>query len=149
MTPLRTLPIRIAPLPGEALDSWLDALAYRMHMPVGDLLRSVGLNAAPEEGDQGMPCGRLDGRSSSRMRQPRSRRSPGPRTAQVLSMTLAAYDGRALIIDPELARSTVAALGTQRRLAVLPSLPRREQRALEPRVAPGVVIRMPAPSSAC
>ena len=43
MTGLRTLPIRLDPLPGEALDSWLETLAFRMQRPVGDLLRSLGL----------------------------------------------------------------------------------------------------------
>ena len=43
MTDLRTLPIRLQPLPGEAPDSWLEALAFRMRMPAGVLPRSVGL----------------------------------------------------------------------------------------------------------
>lgn len=36
----RTLPIRLAPLPGEALDSWLEALAERLHISIFDLFRS-------------------------------------------------------------------------------------------------------------
>ncbi len=43
MTGLRTLPIRMQPNAGEALDSWLETLAFRMRMPPGELLRSVGL----------------------------------------------------------------------------------------------------------
>lgn len=31
MSSPRTLPIRLAPLPGEALDGWLEALAERLH----------------------------------------------------------------------------------------------------------------------
>lgn len=40
---VRTLPIRVAPVPGEAMDSWLEALAARSHSSWGDLLRAVGL----------------------------------------------------------------------------------------------------------
>lgn len=40
---LRTLPIRIAPAQGEALDSWLEAAAHRVQVPFGDLLGSIGL----------------------------------------------------------------------------------------------------------
>ncbi|SDM26310.1 regulatory helix-turn-helix protein, lysR family [Lentzea albidocapillata subsp. violacea] len=39
----RTLPIRLAPLPGEALDSWLEALAERLHTNVFDLFRFAGV----------------------------------------------------------------------------------------------------------
>ena len=41
----RSLPIRVPPLPGEALDSWFDALAYRLQVPVSDLLPALGLSA--------------------------------------------------------------------------------------------------------
>lgn len=37
MTLARTSPIRPAPLPGEALDSWLEALAHRLNVRLGDL----------------------------------------------------------------------------------------------------------------
>lgn len=40
---VRTLPIRVAPLPGEAMDSWLETLAARSHTTWGDLLIAVGL----------------------------------------------------------------------------------------------------------
>lgn len=42
---LRTLPLRIAPVDGEALDSWLEALSARMQVTWGDLLVGVGLPA--------------------------------------------------------------------------------------------------------
>jgi hypothetical protein len=38
---LRTLPIRVAPVPGEALDSWLGALAQRLDTSWGDLLAAI------------------------------------------------------------------------------------------------------------
>jgi hypothetical protein len=43
---VRTLPIRVAPVPGEAMDSWLEALAARSHATWGDLLRAVGLQGS-------------------------------------------------------------------------------------------------------
>jgi len=45
--PPRTIPIRFAPLPGEPLDSWLEAYAHRLHATtVGDLLADLGLRRA-------------------------------------------------------------------------------------------------------
>ncbi|MCB1263313.1 MAG: TniQ family protein [Mycobacterium sp.] len=43
---MRTLPLRVQPVEGEAVDSWLEALAARMQCAWGDLLTSVGLPAA-------------------------------------------------------------------------------------------------------
>lgn len=45
---VRTLPIRVAPLPGEAMDSWLEALAARSQSTWGDLLEAVGLTRTEE-----------------------------------------------------------------------------------------------------
>lgn len=42
---MRTLPLRVQPVQGEALDSWLEALAARMQCAWGDLLVGVGLPA--------------------------------------------------------------------------------------------------------
>ena len=39
----RALPIRLPPRPGEALDSWLDALAHRLQATTGDLAAALGL----------------------------------------------------------------------------------------------------------
>ncbi len=44
MSTVRTLPIRVTPMDGEALDSWLEALAHRTHTAFGDLLSAVGLS---------------------------------------------------------------------------------------------------------
>ncbi len=43
---VRTLPIRVDPLPGEGMDSWLEALAARSQTSWGDLVAAVGLNDA-------------------------------------------------------------------------------------------------------
>ncbi len=41
---VRTLPLRVAPLTGEALDSWLETLAARHQVPVGDVLARCQLS---------------------------------------------------------------------------------------------------------
>ncbi|WP_084195971.1 TniQ family protein [Streptosporangium amethystogenes] len=43
MNSQRTLPIRVLPLPGEALDSWFEAIAHRLHTPLGELMPQLGL----------------------------------------------------------------------------------------------------------
>ena len=50
MMPARTFPIRLAPLPGEDLDSWLEALAHRLNVRLGDVLGELGLAAAFQHG---------------------------------------------------------------------------------------------------
>ncbi|MET0992697.1 MAG: TniQ family protein, partial [Mycobacterium sp.] len=42
---IRTLPIRLTPIAGEALDSWLEGIAHRTHTAFGDVLSAVGLNS--------------------------------------------------------------------------------------------------------
>jgi hypothetical protein len=44
MDAVRTLPIRLTPIAGEALDSWLEGLAHRTHTAFGELLSAVGLD---------------------------------------------------------------------------------------------------------
>jgi hypothetical protein len=39
----RALPLRVAPLSGEALDSWLEAIAHRYAIPLGDMLSRCGI----------------------------------------------------------------------------------------------------------
>lgn len=39
----RTLPLRVAPIPGEALDSWLEAIACRYQLPIGDVMTRCGI----------------------------------------------------------------------------------------------------------
>jgi DNA-binding Xre family transcriptional regulator len=45
MNAIRTLPIRLTPVAGEALDSWLEGIAHRTHTAFGDVLSAVGLNS--------------------------------------------------------------------------------------------------------
>jgi DNA-binding transcriptional ArsR family regulator len=75
-TPARTLPLRVPPVPGEALDSWLEALARRHQVTVGTLIAALGWPAPASPGglvagipaqvlrrlehQAGLPAGRLD-----------------------------------------------------------------------------------------
>lgn len=43
MNELRTLAIRVLPLPGESIDSWLEALARRSWTSLSALLEALGL----------------------------------------------------------------------------------------------------------
>ena len=44
MTTIRTLPFRIAPVPGEAIDSWLEAYAHRYGVPLREVMARAGIN---------------------------------------------------------------------------------------------------------
>ncbi|WP_225344367.1 TniQ family protein, partial [Mycobacterium intracellulare] len=43
---VRTLPIRVKPLPEESLESWLEALASRTDATWGQILRAVDISGA-------------------------------------------------------------------------------------------------------
>jgi hypothetical protein len=43
MSVVRTLPIRVPPLPSESIDSWLEAIAHRSQAAFDDLLIAVAL----------------------------------------------------------------------------------------------------------
>ncbi len=45
MTVPRSLPFRVDPVPGEAIDSWLEAIAFRADSAWGDLLDAVDIPA--------------------------------------------------------------------------------------------------------
>lgn len=95
MNTVRTLPIRIVPIEGEAIDSWLEAIAHRTHTAFGDLLTAVGLS----------PCN-ATGASDWIVRL-------NPNEAQTISiatgispdvletMTLQHYSGRAVRVKPD------------------------------------------------
>lgn len=53
--PLRTLPLRLRPQPGEALDSWLEALAARADTAWGDMSAAVGIGRGDRAGS-GIAC---------------------------------------------------------------------------------------------
>ncbi|MEV6699674.1 TniQ family protein [Streptomyces sp. NPDC051453] len=98
METLRTLPIRVAPLPGEALDSWLEALARRLRTPLGEVTRSIGL---PRKGTGPTRLRRvprswtilLDAEQAAALSL-----TTGVTDARLHAMTLRRYDQRALMI---------------------------------------------------
>lgn len=95
MTEVRTLPIRLPPVAGEALDSWLEAMAHRLDTHLEDLLLAVGLG----ERDAGIGG---SGRSPITLRPGELAAvaaATGVPAAQVDAMTLARYDGTALRLD--------------------------------------------------
>lgn len=95
MSSVRTLPIRVAPVSGEALDSWLEAIAHRTNTMHADLLSAVGLKA-----QKGMGI-------STWMVQPAASEIESLSVATSLradlleSMVLPRYSERALRISPD------------------------------------------------
>lgn len=98
---LRTLPIRVAALPGEALDSWLEALAQRIHTPLGEVTRNIGLPPRHKAGR------RLPGTPVDWTVMLEPQQAAGIATATGLdedrlhAMTLRHYDQRALKLEQE------------------------------------------------
>ncbi|WP_433543796.1 TniQ family protein (plasmid) [Streptomyces sp. CA-294286] len=99
MTHARTLPIRLAPEPGEALDSWWEAIAHRLGTTTGDVLTSMGLlprgpSRPVDSGALGRLVTLLDADQAAGVAW-----SAGPAQEQVHAMTMAHYDGRAHVVD--------------------------------------------------
>jgi hypothetical protein len=93
-----TLPIRVQPIAGEALDSWLAAVAHRLQTPLGDLLREIGLpsQTSDRSGDV------LLNEWTVLLREPEIEaiaNATGISRSAIAAMTLSRYDGHALIID--------------------------------------------------
>lgn len=88
---LTRLPVRVKPVEGEAIDSWLEQTARRMDLPLASLARMLQL---------------ADGKRSSWhiWLSPSQLRAMGTATGTsaetIASMTLSDYDGRALRLDP-------------------------------------------------
>jgi hypothetical protein len=83
--------VRVDPLPGEPIDSWLEATARHMDVPLGSIIRILGLPAAL--GPPWITClapNQIDVVASV----------TGISSSVVASMILGAYDGAALKLDP-------------------------------------------------
>ncbi|SHL54900.1 TniQ family protein [Streptomyces yunnanensis] len=99
---LRTFSIRVMPLPGEALDSWFEAMAHRLHTPMGELLPQLGL--ARHAGARRKKEPGVDIPSDwVRLLRPAEvndiAHTCGIDPEQVIATTLAYYDHRALLLD--------------------------------------------------
>jgi hypothetical protein len=99
MSPTRTLPLRLAPLPGEALDSWLEAIAHRLTVPLNDLLWAIGLPGGahrrsnrPGTTDRTVALPPTEARAIAA--------ATGLDEPGVRAMTVARYDQRAVLLDP-------------------------------------------------
>ena len=101
MTPVRTLPIRVAPLPGEAIDSWLEAIAHRTGTAFVELDAALRPDDTVAERVRGslwpvhLPPRDMDIIAAA---------ADLP-AAVVEAMTLARYDGVALSLDGRKGRS--------------------------------------------
>jgi hypothetical protein len=87
------IPIRLPPLPGEAIDSWLEAYARRLHVTVTELLAAAGLTwdqALTINGQRPWLHG-LDPPALAALSE-----TTGISPDDLAGMTLAAYDGTGL-----------------------------------------------------
>jgi hypothetical protein len=108
---LRRLPIRVSPMLGEGLDSWLEALSRRLLTPSQDLFPALGLttSARSPAGVHGVPAQRRSdpGRSGDRcraglspgddagsLRRNRARGGPGEPTSQLGAVVAPRYGSR-------------------------------------------------------
>lgn len=89
--PRRRLPLRVEPLAGEGIDSWLEATATSMHTTVGALARLAGLSVAAR-----LPWIRWIGPDEVKALEA----ATGVSGAAIQAMTLQSYDNRALRLDP-------------------------------------------------
>lgn len=88
----RVLPLRVQPARGEAIDSWLETTAARMHLPFGALAHRLELSAVARP--RWILC--LSDREAAVLAT-----ATGTSSRTVKAMTLATYDGRALQLDAE------------------------------------------------
>ena len=93
---VRTLPLRREPQPGEALDSWLAALAHRSQASVRDILISAGLPGHARRASQAAYTTRLEPSEAEAIAA-----ATGAPAARLHAMTLALYDGQALDLNPQ------------------------------------------------
>ncbi|MEU3078539.1 TniQ family protein [Streptomyces laurentii] len=99
---LRTFSIRVVPLPGEALDSWFEAMAHRLHTPMGELLPQLGLarHAAArrkKEPEADIPRDWVQLLRPTEVNDIAHTCGIGPE--EVIAATLVHYDRRALLLD--------------------------------------------------
>ncbi|MBB6421900.1 TniQ family protein [Streptomyces sp. AK010] len=95
----RTLPIRCAPYPGEALDSWLEFTAARLNCPFTDVLHALGLpNRDPAMAAQVLPRWAI---LTTRDELSSISEVTGVAEDVLAAMTLQRFDGHAVVIQPE------------------------------------------------
>ncbi len=91
----RTFPIQVAPLEGEAIDSWLEALARRMVTPLVEVLAALNLPVTRRPSWLVRPSpAQLDSIATV----------AGLHSDAILAMTLSRYEGTGLEIDHAIGR---------------------------------------------
>lgn len=90
-TGLRTLPLRVGPLPGEAIDSWLEAIARRHGVALGDIVLGLGLTDDQHPG--WLVCLREQQAATAAL-------GTGIWEGAITAMTLNHYSDTVLDIDP-------------------------------------------------
>ncbi|MFD0348389.1 TniQ family protein [Kitasatospora aburaviensis] len=96
----RTLPVRLQPVPGEALDSWLEAVACRLDTPLGDVMAEFGLPVRPNT--RGACLLDIPWEWTILLRSAEVdaiAKASGLTPGRITGMTLAHYDQRAVVID--------------------------------------------------
>lgn len=88
----RTLPVRIAPIAGESLDSWLEAIAERLDATWGDLAEGVGLASRHQQRRRDYLAASLRGLSLSQL--DAMSRTTGLDAAALKSMTFSDMSDR-------------------------------------------------------
>lgn len=96
---IRSLPLRVSPEPGEALDSWLEAMAFRYDLTFGELAMGVGLGYSSRP--RWMVELRPDELRTLSL-------TTGTELTALIGMTLKKFDGAALAVDERTARLTRA-----------------------------------------
>ena len=138
---MAAIPVRLPPLPGEALDSWLEAYADLLHVTVRDIFAFAGRlgprQRRPAHGQAvALPAGRAGpGRTQRRHRGPPG--DAGRHDAGPLPGHRAGRGDRPArhAADPALVASAV-------RLPLLPSLPGRQRRPVDARLADPLGLRL-------
>lgn len=91
---VRRLPIRVKPMPGEALSSWLDRYCERLRVSRGDFYKAAGLVVGPKAATDFAIC--LQGEQAANLSI-----ATGIPVEQLHAMTLARYEGRCLFLTQE------------------------------------------------
>ncbi|WP_371657985.1 TniQ family protein [Streptomyces sp. NBC_00280] len=95
MRGVRSLPLRLPPVEGEALDSWMETLSARLRMPAGELLTALGLEADGSRAPSVMPwLTALLPREADCLA-----RATGVAPERLRAMTLESFDRQCLFID--------------------------------------------------
>ncbi len=136
MTSVDTIPVRLPPLPGEALDSWLETYAHLLHAGTGDIFQLAGLGP------------RWDYAARANGHKPWAYRLDPPDLA-----SLSAVSGVPPATGHRAGRrqhsgglaADAALVAAAHRLAVLPPVPGRERRPVDAVLADTVDLRLHLP----